>query len=261
MAVASSPNSNSLPIAFMQSLVVSIDELKWGKVSDRPFRLRRVLKPALLTGRHEGVSILCSHPACRPLRSEMLGRALSYLVVFSTLGIIYRWSLAVKLLSGADEPTKPILPETRDQQVASPPAIDREEQPFIAPATADGSTGSNASSPTLSQKKRRKRGEVFNSFPNTPDWRTPAHSSRGSDDDSSEEDELSKSQGAIRIESSSEDEEWGPARGRPGKPVASKLQRQVKKGWASTSAFLLKWVWRPTRRVLGTIKSFMTVPL
>jgi len=33
----------------------------------------------------------------------MLGRALSYLVLFSTLGIIVRWSIGVRLVSSAEE--------------------------------------------------------------------------------------------------------------------------------------------------------------
>lgn len=62
--------SNSLPIGLMQSLTYTVDELHWGK--------------------HD------SHEA-------MLGRALSYLVLFSTLGIILRWSYGIKLLSTADD--------------------------------------------------------------------------------------------------------------------------------------------------------------
>lgn len=62
--------SNSLPIALMQSLTYTVEGLKWGK--------------------HDS-------------REAMLGRALSYLVLFSTLGIILRWSFGISLLSNADE--------------------------------------------------------------------------------------------------------------------------------------------------------------
>ena len=63
-------NSNSLPIALMQSLVVGVDAMKWG---------------------------------AHDTKDQMLGRALSYLTLYSTLGIVLRWSVGVKLLSAADD--------------------------------------------------------------------------------------------------------------------------------------------------------------
>ena len=63
-------NSNSLPIALMQSLVVTVPHLKW---------------------------------TTHDTKETMLGRALTYLVVYSTLGQILRWSWGVKLLTEADE--------------------------------------------------------------------------------------------------------------------------------------------------------------
>lgn len=78
--------SNSLPIALMQSLTYTVESLKWGT---------------------------------QDTRDAMLGRALSYLVLFSTLGIILRWSYGIQLLSTADdEPPndeeRPILVSERD---------------------------------------------------------------------------------------------------------------------------------------------------
>jgi predicted permease len=55
MAAAMFMNSNSLPIALMQSLVVTVSGLKWG------------------TGDNN---------------DAMLGRALTYLIVYSTLGMV-----------------------------------------------------------------------------------------------------------------------------------------------------------------------------
>jgi len=55
MAASMFMNSNSLPIALMQSLVVTVPGLKWGEDDNK---------------------------------NAMLGRALSYLVVYSTLGMI-----------------------------------------------------------------------------------------------------------------------------------------------------------------------------
>ncbi|KAK1926685.1 auxin efflux carrier [Papiliotrema laurentii] len=63
-------NSNSLPIALIQSLVVEVPGLKWGKDDSK---------------------------------DQMLGRALTYLVLYSTLGMMLRWSWGVKLLSHADD--------------------------------------------------------------------------------------------------------------------------------------------------------------
>ncbi|KAI6131293.1 membrane transport protein-domain-containing protein [Pisolithus croceorrhizus] len=62
-------NSNSLPVALMQSLVATVPGLKWTPDDDQ---------------------------------DAMFGRALTYLVVFSTLGMMLRWSYGVQLLSQAD---------------------------------------------------------------------------------------------------------------------------------------------------------------
>lgn len=59
MASSMFMNSNSLPIALMQSLVVSIKALKWGDDDSK---------------------------------NAMLGRALTYLVLYSTLGMVVRLS-------------------------------------------------------------------------------------------------------------------------------------------------------------------------
>ncbi|KAI5989585.1 membrane transport protein-domain-containing protein [Pisolithus albus] len=62
-------NSNSLPVALMQSLVATVPGLKWTADDDQ---------------------------------DAMFGRALTYLVVFSTLGMMLRWSYGVQLLGKAD---------------------------------------------------------------------------------------------------------------------------------------------------------------
>lgn len=69
VACAMFQNSNSLPIALMQSLIGEKMPLSWGP--------------------HD-------------TRDSQLGRALSYLVLFSTLGIIVRWSIGVRLLTSAE---------------------------------------------------------------------------------------------------------------------------------------------------------------
>lgn len=60
MAAAMFMNSNSLPIALMQSLVVTVPGLKWGDDDNK---------------------------------NAMVGRALTYLVLYSTLGMIVRHAL------------------------------------------------------------------------------------------------------------------------------------------------------------------------
>lgn len=59
MCAAMFQNSNSLPIALIQSLVIEVPGLKWG---------------------HDDT------------KDQMLGRALTYLVLYSTLGMMVRRS-------------------------------------------------------------------------------------------------------------------------------------------------------------------------
>lgn len=72
IAVAITPNSNSLPVALMQSLVVTVPLLRWDEPGEPP-----------------------DDP------NSMIGRALTYLVLFSTLGMFVRWSIGAHLLSTA----------------------------------------------------------------------------------------------------------------------------------------------------------------
>ncbi|KAF9234456.1 hypothetical protein BU15DRAFT_79010 [Melanogaster broomeanus] len=73
-------NSNSLPVALMQSLASTVPLLKWGPDD----------------------SI-----------DAIFGRSLTYLVVFSTLGMMLRWSYGIHLLSQADDEEPPAVPELR----------------------------------------------------------------------------------------------------------------------------------------------------
>ncbi|KAI5118168.1 hypothetical protein M0805_005790 [Coniferiporia weirii] len=96
-AAAMFMNSNSLPIALMQSLVTTVPGLKWGDDDTE---------------------------------SAMLGRALSYLVLFSTLGMVLRWSYGVRLLSKAD-------PEMSETEPKDAHMYDEEKQDTPQVATAD----------------------------------------------------------------------------------------------------------------------------
>ncbi|WFC98030.1 hypothetical protein MYAM1_000751 [Malassezia yamatoensis] len=78
LAGSITPNSNTLPVALIQSLVGTVPELHWvrnGKDNDTP--------------------------------DDMLGRALTYLVLFSTLGTVQRWSISSNLLSRVSNETPP----------------------------------------------------------------------------------------------------------------------------------------------------------
>ncbi|KLO05663.1 hypothetical protein SCHPADRAFT_910888 [Schizopora paradoxa] len=93
-------NSNSLPIALMQSLVVTVPGLKWDDEDEE---------------------------------SSMLGRALTYLVLYSTLGMVLRWSYGVHLLSQAD-------PETQENGV---PEIEEEQADETTPLLGSDETDAN----------------------------------------------------------------------------------------------------------------------
>ncbi|KAJ7650753.1 auxin efflux carrier [Roridomyces roridus] len=139
MAAAMFMNSNSLPIALMQSLVVTVPGLKWGSTDNK---------------------------------NAMVGRALTYLVLYSTLGMVLRWSYGVRLLAQAD-------PESED----SP---DSETSPLLSDEfPADEGTlrpNSNAYGDTpaphiqihtdrnklLRPGHERRRSRFYNSFPNSP---------------------------------------------------------------------------------------------
>lgn len=94
IAAAMFMNSNSLPIALMQSLVVTVPNLKWDDDDSK---------------------------------SSMLGRALSYLVLSSTLGMVLRWSYGVHLLSQADPEGTEAERETQEARYRDDP----ETQPLL----------------------------------------------------------------------------------------------------------------------------------
>ncbi|KAF8069072.1 membrane transport protein-domain-containing protein [Lyophyllum atratum] len=132
MAAAMFMNSNSLPIALMQSLVVQVPGLKWGDDDNE---------------------------------NAMVGRALTYLVVYSTLGMVLRWSYGVRLLSQADDP------------VPEPEILISEETPLLAARDHHVSTSTFISEPeehvpqpiTHLRPTPRRRTTYYRSFPNSPE--------------------------------------------------------------------------------------------
>ncbi|KAJ7266298.1 membrane transport protein-domain-containing protein [Mycena rebaudengoi] len=82
MAASMFMNSNSLPIALMQSLVVMVPGLKWGPDDNK---------------------------------NAMVGRALTYLVLYSTLGMVLRWSYGVKLLAQSDPENEAVAAKDEEE--------------------------------------------------------------------------------------------------------------------------------------------------
>lgn len=87
IACAISPNSNSLPVALMQALVMEVPQLHWDEEGEPEDTV-----------------------------DGMLGRALTYLVLFSTLGMFLRWSVGASLLSTVEDDEESI---EQDRQIAS----------------------------------------------------------------------------------------------------------------------------------------------
>jgi len=134
----------------MQSLVITVPGLRWGTEDNK---------------------------------NEMLGRALTYLVLYSTFGMILRWSYGVRLLSQADEGTdledsesSPLLGsyerELTEQQIllrnaTNNPTIQVYEHPE---STTDSPV--DRSPPTIvedpARLRPRRANQFYHSFPNSP---------------------------------------------------------------------------------------------
>ncbi|KAI5836348.1 hypothetical protein K523DRAFT_258370 [Schizophyllum commune Tattone D] len=130
MASAMFMNSNSLPIALMQSLVVTVPGLKW----------------------YEGDN-----------KNAMVGRALTYLVLYSTLGMVLRWSYGVRLLSQADDEVSPTL-EDGEADERTPLLVER----LSSQLENNGMT--SAPPPVIGRPgmPARRRTTFYKSFPNSP---------------------------------------------------------------------------------------------
>ncbi|KAG8903783.1 hypothetical protein FRB99_002774 [Tulasnella sp. 403] len=149
MAAAMFNNSNSLPIALMQSLVITVKGLKWG-VDDN--------------------------------KDAMLGRALSYLVLYSTLGMMLRWSYGVHLLSQSDDANIPEEGLDQDNRTRNRTSVtfslpdDDEDSSLLAsenPGQFDYSPPHTVTNPppVPDHPRRPTKGRqpsFFYSFPNTP---------------------------------------------------------------------------------------------
>ncbi|KAF9788658.1 membrane transport protein-domain-containing protein [Thelephora terrestris] len=130
-------NSNSLPIALMQSLVVTVPGLRWEADDDK---------------------------------NSMLARALTYLVLYSTLGMVVRWSYGVRLLSQADQEVVDNIPNVEEPRRLE----DGLEERF--PHNSDASDNDHGpeiikvlrAPPLLGMARKNNTAKMFYSFPNTP---------------------------------------------------------------------------------------------
>lgn len=288
IACATFMNSNSLPIALMQSLTYTVESLKWGTEDSR---------------------------------DAMLGRALSYLVLFSTLGIILRWSYGIKLLSTADDEVandeeQAIVVNERDPSTTATTNQNGASNDASTPLLGDdgsqaGPNGINVhgngkirspvkSSPRFSEgpvtvgrppniRKRAlerrwtaigSKGDIgdveyfgrdltpaerkrllkqefsnFRSFPNTP-TRTPAASSYASSAAATE------SNGEVSdIEEEDEEEYEGVGRRDGTAPSRSKWQAKLRKNRRNCVAWVGNKVLRRLARFWRGFNNFMTAPL
>ncbi|KAH7344921.1 auxin efflux carrier [Rhizoctonia solani] len=248
IAASAFQNSNSLPIALMQSLVVTVHELKWGKGDTK---------------------------------DSMLGRALTYLVLYSTLGMILRWSYGVHLLAQADEEilavneqpdeTEPLLHEDQaDGTEAAQGSISRPKSrvsftvdPTETPGSSPRASLSRlpqppavlSSSPSLqvpterdfARPKPGRRTTTFRDFYSFPATPARSHDNIASLAASTSSDEEDPNGGA------GQDDEWGSTR-----PLLPHV------GTAPTSSRLQSLLRRGKRRVMRFLKGlneFMTIPM
>ncbi|CAE7093166.1 unnamed protein product [Rhizoctonia solani] len=246
IAASAFQNSNSLPIALMQSLVVTVHELKWGKTDTK---------------------------------DAMLGRALTYLVLYSTLGMILRWSYGVHLLAQADEEThatneqpaetEPLLYEDRADTIrAAQGSLSRPKSRVsftVDPTETPGSSPRASlsrlpqpptiinSSPTLqvpteqdfARPKVGRRTTTFRDFYSFPATPARSHDNIASLAPSSSGDEENGDGG--------QDDEWGSTQSllphATSAPTTSRLQSLLRRGK------------RRVVRFLKGLNEFMTIPM
>lgn len=183
MAAATFMNSNSLPVALLQSLAVTVPGLKWGEDDTK---------------------------------DAIIGRALTYLLLCSTIGQFLRWSYGVHLLSMAD------------------PEEEEEETGHISGLQDDATSTSEVADtrPNLRAPNRRHTAPVFYSFPSTPflpavDLSPDPQFDSISDSDSSTND----------------DELQVPAWTRPSPTYLQRAGRSVRHIWKKVTNFLTPPLW------------------
>lgn len=237
-------NSNSLPIALMQSLVVTVPVLKWDEDDTE---------------------------------SAMVGRALSYLVLYSTLGMVLRWSYGVHLLAQAD-------PESAMPAASHPPLEPYSDNPLlvqvddVSPQTSTLAATESTASVTFDEYTRRgpqnKLGDeeqtstlqvpnqrpqpqsrVFLSFPNTP-ISSVLNLKQNSGDSGVSSDINDSRLGSQRTECGSDSDSENED-----EPLLLTARRQTRRTARPAYKRFLKQVWRYIKRSARSFNEFMSVPL
>lgn len=213
IACAISPNSNSLPVALMQSLAVTVPQLHWDEEGEPEDTV-----------------------------DGMLGRALTYLVLFSTLGMFLRWSVGAKLLSSVEENVEnESASETTNPSPQS--SSSENDAPHARPSiTLRRPTGERRPTRTRSGPPAWAR-----SFPNSPDANAQNYGAARGDDanDSDVEDEPLEpyeEEGQITL------------------PGATN-SRENRSCWKVFTTTTRKWFHNLVLRPLYAIGGFMTAPL
>lgn len=217
IAAAMFMNTNSLPIALMQSLVITVPGLKWGDDDSK---------------------------------NAMVGRALTYLVLHSTLGMILRWSFGVTLLSACD-PEASTLPSESEPEPHRIQSAESPESAVTSPAAPA------AAGPDVKPRKPHRRAtsasmigrnpDFFYSFPYiSPD--TPFVSRVSLVNETSDEDQSDREREEARTN--------GQADGLP-QPNGRNSTEPPTSLWHSR----LRRMRRRTVRFLRDLNDFMTAPL
>jgi predicted permease len=183
MAAATFMNSNSLPVALLQSLAVTVPGLRWGEDDTK---------------------------------DAIIGRALTYLLLCSTIGQFLRWSYGVHLLSMSDP--------SEEEEIGHTTGLQDD-------ATSTSEVA-NARTPNLRAPNRRQTVPVFYSFPSTPLLSAvnlhpnPETDSISDSGTSSEDDEL-----------------LVPAWTRPAPTFLQRVGRSVRTIWKKVTNFLTPPLW------------------
>ncbi|SJX63323.1 uncharacterized protein SRS1_14143 [Sporisorium reilianum f. sp. reilianum] len=216
IACAISPNSNSLPVALMQSLVVTVPQLHWDEQGEPEDTV-----------------------------DGMLGRALTYLVLFSTLGMFLRWSVGAKLLSSVEEDTADDHSDVQQHPSPTSSASEGDHHQSRPQITLRRPTGERR----RPESKRSGPPAWARSFPNSPDAQQRANNfgaARGEDgfDEDVEDEPLERyeEEGQITL------------------PGASN-SRENRSCWKVVKTTTHKWFHNFVLRPLSAIGSFMTAPL
>ncbi|EJC99381.1 uncharacterized protein FOMMEDRAFT_170658 [Fomitiporia mediterranea MF3/22] len=249
IAAAMFMNSNSLPIALMQSLVVAVPNLKWEDDDTK---------------------------------NSMLGRALSYLVLSSTLGMVLRWSYGVHLLSQADPEgsdsdnheygsgsrmrgerytdnpeTQPLLVDLEEDTQPSTTRVHHQTPSIICHEHQDDEESSIRVKASHPRGWPEIRPQVFYSFPNTP-TRSYANLLDASTNPSS----ATLAVPFVNTVRPPNESDFESDTDEPlFLPSTTHHERLIAPPPISTKKSLLRRIGRRVRKFLKAVNSFMSVPL